>query len=131
MQDQLKSIAVDWSDEAQELLSAAVPNGNILDIKNQVDQGASLFKLSHGDKLIGYYVLRIDRLAQHNEAVIVAAVGVHDFIDLTMTICPVIETQINNCSFIRIHTARPGLVKKLALIGYQPQEFVMRKALNV
>lgn len=126
----LKSVAVAWCDEAERMLLSAVQTCSILDIKGQVENGAQLFKLTQGNVLIGYYVLRVDHLSGHDEGVIVAAAGVHKDIDLTATAVPVIETQFLNCKFLRIHTARAGLVKKLAAIGYEPQEFVMRKQIN-
>ncbi len=35
----------DWSDEAQAMLAEAVPNCSVLDLKQQVDEGAQLFRL--------------------------------------------------------------------------------------
>lgn len=35
----------------------------------------------------------------------------------------------NNCSYIRFHTFRPGLVRKALDIGFLPSEFILRKAL--
>lgn len=130
MTQQIKSELCEWCDEAEQMLLAAANHCSIDDIKNQVFlDDAQLFRVSTGEVLIGYYVLRIDQLFDHSEAVIVAAAGRNELIDLTMTVCPAIENQVVNCKFIRIHTSRPGLIKKLSAIGYAPQEFVMRKAL--
>ena len=127
--ERIKAFNVPWCDEAAEILTAAVEHCHIADLKLQVENGASLFKLTQGDLLIGYYVLRVDTLAEHSEAVLVAGAGKHPEIDLTAAIIPVIEKQFTGCKYIRIHTARAGLVKKLTALGYQPQEFVLRKAL--
>lgn len=120
----------DWCDQAQEMLAAAVPNASVLDIKQQVDdEGAQLFSVSRDGVIIGYYVLRVDYLVEHCEGVIIAATAYGKDIDLTVEVLPSIEQQFKGCKFIRIHTARAGLVKKLAASGYMPLEFVMIKGL--
>lgn len=127
---QLTITAQDWTQHAADLLAAAVPNCSILDIKQQIDdEHAQLFRVDKGFQFIGYYVLRIDYLTEHNEGVIIAAVGKDSSIDLTLEIIPAIEKQFIGCKFLRIHTARPGLVKKLNAIGFNPLEFVMIKGL--
>lgn len=65
------------------------------------------------------------------EFVIVAAAGRADF-DLTSKILPLFEiiAHFNNCQTMRLHTARPGLVKKAEKMDWNFQEFVMRKELK-
>ena len=128
-QEKLISQPVGWSEEAESILAHAVTGGGTENIGRQIAAGAQLFRLTHGNALIGYYVLRVDHLATHSEGVFVAGAGRHPDIDLTATALPIIERQFIGCEYIRIHTARAGLVKKLAGIGYEPLEFVMRKKL--
>lgn len=127
---ELKALNVAWNDEAEDLLKRASHNCDVLDLKNQVEQGASLFELSVDDVLIGYYILRVDHLANWSEAVFVAGAGSHPTIDVTTAAVLLVEKQVIGCKFLRIHTSRPGIVKKIVKLGYQPQEFIMMKELN-
>ena len=121
---------VEWCDEAALMFVDAVDNCHVADLQAQVNSGATLFKVTSNGLLVGYYILRIDEFIAHSEAVLVAGVGNHPVINLTDSIIPVIEKQFIACKYLRIHTARSGLVKKLAHLGYEPQEFVMRKQIN-
>lgn len=128
----LKIDCIEWNDDAQIMLDIPSRNCGVDDIKRQVvNDLASLFKISLNDEIIGYYVLRVDTLAHGNEGVIIAFACNHQKFDMTALIEPVIAKQFKNCISMRMHTARAGLVKKLNELGWQPQEFVMRKALNV
>lgn len=129
MKQELTIAKTPWTPQAQKMLAAAVPNCSVFDLKEQVDNGASLFSLANNSEIIGYYVLRIDHLIEHSEGVIIAAVGNVAELDLTLAALPLIEKQFIGCKYIRIHTARAGLVKKLSAAGYQPLEFVMIKGL--
>lgn len=124
----IKNVA--WCDEAALMFIDAVDNCHVADLKAQVNNGATLFKVTANKSLVGYYILRIDDFIAHSEAVLVAGVGSHPGINLTDSIIPVIEQQFTDCKYLRIHTARSGLVKKLSHLGYEPQEFVMRKQIN-
>jgi hypothetical protein len=128
---QLTLKTASWDLAAQNALAAAVPNCSVLDLKAQIDDdGAQLFTVSNDQKIVAYYVLRIDQLIEHSEGVIIAAAGMCEGVDLTAEVLPVIEKQFIGCKYIRIHTARPGLVKKLTNSGYNPLEFVMIKWLD-
>lgn len=130
-ENKITAVSVRWNREAEKMLTAAVQWCDIADIKRQVlHEGALLFRASHGGALLGYYVLRADKLERGFDGVIVAAAGRHPDFDLTASIVPLIEQQFKDCRAIRIHTARAGLIKKLSGMGYQPQEFVMRKSLS-
>lgn len=131
MNEKLISKCVEWSEEAASVLQKAANHCDILDLKNQVDNGATLWRLAKGKELVGYYILRVEKLATCFEGVLVAAAGNHPDIDLTQVMVPLIERQFKGCDYLRIHTARAGLIKKLTSIGFAPQEFVMRKRLNV
>lgn len=129
MNREIKSEAVEWCEEAEIMLSQAAHNCSIQDLKNQVECGATLFKLTLNDELIGYYILRIDNLNQWSEAVFVAGAGNHQDFDVTTTAVLIAETQVLNCKYLRIHTARAGLAKLISKIGFDVEEIVMRKEL--
>lgn len=126
---QLKTELVQWCDEAEALLKQAAHNCSVLDLKMQYDYGAQLFKLSANGELVGYYLLRIDHLSEWSEAVFVAGAGNHPTLDVTTAAVLVVEKQIHGCRFLRIHTARAGLAKKIAKVGYKPLEMVLMKEL--
>jgi hypothetical protein len=119
-----------WSEKAAQILAGALNDCDIADLKKQVETSADLFEVKKDDELIGFYVLRIDALEKVNEGVIVAGAGVSKDFNIIDTLLPLIEEQFKNCSAIRVHTNRAGLIKKLNKMGYIPQEFVMRKNLN-
>lgn len=128
--EQIKSELVGWSDDAAAMLKNATHNCTIEDLEDQVINGASLFRLTLNDELLGYYILRIDHLKYWSEAVYVAGAGKNTDFDLAKLSVLMAEKQIQHCKCLRIHTARAGMVKKLTQLGYQPQEFIMMKELN-
>lgn len=97
-------------------------------IAAQAENGAPLFRVAADGEAIGYYLLRVDYLPEGAEGVIVAAAGRPGF-DLAEMCLPYIEGQFKGCKSLRVHTARPGLVRKLAGVGWRPMEFVMKKDL--
>lgn len=126
----IKSEAVEWNEEAARLLSRAIHNCDIDDLRIQVENGAALFKLSVGDELAGYYILRIDNLTHWDEAVYVAGAGASTLYDLPKLSIALAQQQVHGCKFLRIHTARAGVVKKMLQMGFKAQEFVLMKELN-
>lgn len=128
-QQQFKSEEISWCDAAAELLATACHDCHIDDLKHQVLNGAILFKLSIDDDLIGYYILRVDHFNHWSEAVFVAGAGNHPKYDITTCAVIIAEKQFTNCKFLRIHTARAGLAKKISKLGYKPLEIVMIKEL--
>lgn len=118
--------AVAWDSLAAVVLSKV---GNPDDYAMQIQAGASLFQVKRGGLEIGLYLLRVDQLANSAEGVLVAAVSHDPHVDLTALVLPVIEKQFIGCRSIRIHTARPGLAKKLSRAGYSAAELVLRKPL--
>lgn len=127
----LKVSAAEWSEEAAQVLAPSVPFGSVHDLAGQVESGAAvLFAVERGGKRVGFYILRIDQTASGAEGVLVAGAGRDDF-DLTANLLPHIETQFHGCRAIRIHTARPGLARKLTTKnGYGAAEMVLRKVLQ-
>lgn len=121
---------VDWSDKAALILAPSVPYASIEDLRAQVEAGAVLFEVKRGADLVGFYILRVDQAPSGAEGVLVAAAA-RDEMDLTAFLLPHIETQFIGCRSVRIHTARPGLAKKLATRGgYGAAEIIMRKVLK-
>jgi hypothetical protein len=130
-QQALKVEPARWGDEAETVLASAVYHVSIGELKSQYKRGAKLFKVSRENgQTVGFYLLRIDKNADGCEGVLVAAAGKDLEFDLTAAVLPVIEGQFIGCAVLRIHTARPGLAKKLAAVGYEPQEIVLRKVLR-
>lgn len=127
----LNVAAVEWCEEAALILAPSVPFGSVDDLREQTKTaGAVLFRVSRGVDLVGYYLLRVDTGASGAEGVLVAAAG-RDGFDLTAHLLPHIESQFLGCNGIRIHTARPGLAKKLTTRnGYGAAELVLRKQLK-
>lgn len=118
-----------WNPVTERFIDSATAHATLDDIKVQVSNGAKLFKVvNQYVETVAAFVLRIDRFAWGNEGVIVAAGGRAE-VDLTMHILPAIECMFNGCKSVRIHTARIGLVKKLAKQNYGGVEYVLRKDL--
>lgn len=126
----------EWCADSERLLGLAMVHATTGDLKFQVESGkALLFQVIREQAgtmpaLVGYYVLRVDETADGCEGVLVAAAGDGAGVDLTEAILPVIEKQFIGCRIIRIHTARPGLAKKLHAAGYNMGEMVLRKRLQ-
>lgn len=77
---------------------------------------------------IGHVALRSEDFDGVRELVIVAGAGALDGVDLIKTLVPLL-CQFGcekGASSVRIHTARPGLERKLSGIGFKRVETVMR-----
>ncbi|HJV24566.1 MAG TPA: hypothetical protein VJ673_02720 [Aromatoleum sp.] len=121
-----------WSDDIAALLAAAESGASLADLRGQIEAGAaSLFEVvRQGDGArLAAYVLRVDRGVCGDEGVVLSAGGRADF-DLFATCMPAIEAQFSNVVAIRMHTARAGLLKKAAALGYRPVEIVLKKQVN-
>jgi hypothetical protein len=116
-----------WGPDAERLLPAALAGATLADLRNQVENGAQLFHICAGAAVVVALVLRVDHTATGSEGVIVAASGGLAGVDLVASCMPAIEAQFSGVSRYRIHTARPGLVRKLAKQGYGPREIVCYK----
>lgn len=120
--------AREWSAADDELIRPALQHANPSEIRFQVEhEGAELWHVEHESEVIAAYVLRVDVGPEGAEGVIVAAGGALAGIDLTAQVLPVIEGMFQGCRAVRIHTARPGMAKKLARQGYQLRELVFSK----
>ena len=133
MENCTKTIEVspsEWCQDAEHWLTQARKDGSLSDWKEQVKNGvARLFLGRCGDEVIGAFVLRIDQRSNGPEGVIVAAAGNMPGVDLVATLLERVERLFVNCVSVRLHTARPGLVRKLSRYGYEPREFVIGRAL--
>lgn len=115
-------------------LMLALQHVGLVGIRAQVEAGARLFTVWHGEdddrKMVGALVLRVDESIEGAEGVIVAAGGRLPGFDFTVDLLPHIETLFRGVRCIRIHTARPGMAAKLAAMGYAPREMVFAKGVN-
>jgi hypothetical protein len=123
--------AATLDEEVTALIAQAVQHASLADIALQVGCGvAKVFRVRDGEQVVMAFVLRVDHLAKGSEGVIVAAGGACDGVDLTATMIPTIERMFVNCKSMRVHTARPGLVKLLVnRFGCQLSEMVLTKGL--
>lgn len=121
---------VEWSADLEALLLAAA-DGDIDEIRLQVGQGAQVFDVRREGKRLAAFVLRVDWLTTGPQGVVVVAAGDGEGIDLTRTVLPHIERMFGpEVKSMRIHTKRPGLVRKLVREGYGKPEWVLTKELN-
>jgi len=113
-----------WSAAAERWLRLAMQHASLHDLKNQVQrQEAMLFHVQGDGELVGAMVLRVEG----TEGVIVSAGGNLPGYDFTLDLLPHVEKLFINVKSVRIHTARPGLAKKLTALGYFPAEMVFVK----
>lgn len=124
--------AAEWAEaDAVALASAFTVSGALEAVAAQVQSGAAcLFHVIDGAAVVGRYVLRVDQLGDSAEGVVVCAWGEWRGGALLPVVLPYIEKQFRGVSALRIHSARPGMIRRLAAIGYQPQEIVMRKEIG-
>jgi len=126
----MRILPADWNPQTERLITLALSgNSTLSDIKAQVTGGAKLFKVWNVYmETVAAFVLRVDRVGNGYQGVIVAAGG-RAGCDLTATLLPAIEKMFIGCQSVRIHTERVGLVKKLARQGYSGAEIVLFKEL--
>ncbi len=123
--EKLTVLSAQWSPEAAELLRPCFTVAGALEqVGCQVESGrAVLFvALAESGAMRAAFVLRVDG----DEGVIVAAVGP---LESLPALLPHMEKRFAGCRAVRVHTARPALVRILRAAGYLPQEFVMRREL--
>ncbi len=119
-------VAASWSEFAQHCLRATGA-AHLPEYYRQYQNGAGLFEVVADGARVGVVLLRIDVLGSGAEGVIVAAAAHVPGVDMTEAVLPAIEGMFRGVDRIRIHTARPGLAKKLNKSGYRAQEVVMVK----
>ncbi len=80
---------------------------------------------------VGTVLVRTEAGDLGKEFVIVAAAGSYEGLDLTAAILPALErlARDEGCVTVRVHTMRPGLVRKLGRMGYATSEIVMRRVI--
>lgn len=120
--------ATAWTAQSEAWIASALATATLDDMKRQTAHGAQLFEVvAANGAIVAAYVLRVDRLACRTVGVVVAAGGALAGIDLTAAIMPHIEKQFFGCDAISLHTARPGLARKLARQGYRTAEIILEK----
>jgi hypothetical protein len=123
---------VDWCAEASALLERAMacdPLATVETLRRAVAVGeAGLIGVYDGARLVGALVLRVDVRELGREGVIVAAAGRLPGVRL-LDLLPHVEGRFRGCRSVRVHTARPGLVRALTRRGYVAREIVMARAL--
>ena len=123
-----------WSGAAAVLLAPAMshePGATVETLERVVGEGGELYGVfAAGAGLVAAYVLRVEQKDAGREGVIVAAGGRLPGYSLIRSILPTIEGQLLDCSWIRAHTARRGVVRELRLAGYSQREIVMAKGIN-
>lgn len=124
--------AEQWSEDAHSLIEWAFPNLSQADaetmrgIKHSVCTGKSTLFIA---RLSGVAVLAYVLTVEGTEGVVTVAAGNVPGVDLTAVVLPEIEKKFIGCESIRIHTARPGLAKKLAKQGYAARQIILVKKL--
>lgn len=124
-----------WTPEIEALIQLAIntnpiATGGIDRIKRQVKNGSELWAVLDDDyEAVGAFVLRIDKSDGINEGVLVVGAGEIEGVDCTYLMLPHIEKMFIGCQSMRIHTNRPGLMKKLTKYGFTASEVILRKAL--
>lgn len=121
----------EWSDAAERLVPLALQHASVEEIRHQVESGlARLYHVEEAGEVRAVFVLRVDHDVDGSEGVVVAAAGGRRGVDLTRALLPHIEALFVGCRAVRIHTARPGMARKLAAMGYVPREVVFGKKIH-
>lgn len=115
----------EWTPFASEQMQRACLHATPEQLQAQHRAGAALFYVMDGEKPVGCYLLRRDG----TEGVVIGAAGDGAGVDLISAILPVIEGQLSDCASIRIHTSRPGMIRRLTHAGYEAREMVLCKVL--
>jgi hypothetical protein len=120
--------AQNWTDCHRAFIATALATATLADIEFQTENGAQLFEVQDdAGQIVAAFVLRVDLLACRTVGVVVAAGGNLPGVDLTAAIMPYIERLFIGIDAITVHTARPGLVRKLAPQGFRPVEIILEK----
>lgn len=119
-----------WTADTDTWLVFAQQHATLSDLREQIGQGAALFHVYQAGKMVGAMILRVDQSASGAEGVVVAAAGRLPGFDFTLDLLPHVERLFHGVKSVRIHTARPGMARKLAASGYTPTEMVFSKAIQ-
>lgn len=121
-----------WSGEVQILMGWAFPQLSAQDQRTvdriilDVTTGAATLFVA---RLSGVAVLAYVLSVEGRQGVVQVAAGSLPGVDLTSVVLPEIEKKFIGCDSVRIHTARPGLAKKLSKQGYAAKEIILVKSL--
>lgn len=114
-----------WSQDAEFWLGRVSQDATLDELKNQSEAGVcQVVYVRRDGRVAGAVLMRIDVTSTGAQGVMVAAAGDLDLMPVCM---PHLEKMFRGVNSIRVHTARPGLVKKLTAMGYKPTEIVLRK----
>jgi len=124
----MRITAAAWTERNRAYIVQALTTATLADIEDQTRNGAQLFEVQDDEgEAVAAFVLRCDRLACRNVGVVVAAGGSLPGVDLTAAIMPYIERMFVGVDAIAVHTARPGLQRKLAPQGFRIKEIILEK----
>lgn len=124
---QISLVPGEWGADAEFWLAKALASATLHDLKRQWQHGAKLYRVMHGLECVGAYLLRVDQTASGPQGVIVAAAAELDGVDMIQTCMPAIEARFCGVRSIRFHTAKPAVARKMARMGYGPQELICVK----
>ncbi|MBZ0105531.1 MAG: hypothetical protein K8H84_07850 [Sulfuricella denitrificans] len=118
-----------WSESVLVQTMDGDPLAGIEAIKADVDRGDSqLFVCFLDGAPVSAYVLRVEQKTHGLEGVIVLAAGRLPGENLISGVLPFVLEQLSFCQAVRVHTNRPGLVKRLTQeFGFHVGETVLRK----
>ena len=124
---ELSLVPGEWGDDAAHWLGRALASATLQDLHKQWLHGAKLYRIMHEGECVGAYLLRVDSTARGQQGVIVAAAAELRGVDMIQTCMPAIEASFCGVSSIRFHTAKPAVARKMARMGYGPQELICVK----
>lgn len=126
--------AIGWNESHARFLAPAIscdPGATVETLKRLVKKRqAQLFEVLAGSYVVACYVLQIEQRDNGAEGVIVAAGGKLQGVSLLRTVLPHIERQFIGCRWLRVETARKGILRELGKYGFQPKQVLMLKELN-
>lgn len=120
-----------WSAVAEYWLKQVDQAATVADLRVMAANGARVIYAVLDGSVVGAGLLRIDLSASGRpQGVIVAAAARVDEIDIIPSLLPAIEALFIGVESIRLHASRPGMVKKMAGLGYSLSELVLEKRVN-
>lgn len=92
----------------------------------------ALFAVTADAEIVGWFVVRVEAMEAADEAVVVAAAGALPGVSLMRSIVPLLDdlAAALGCASLRVHSTRPGMLRELTGLGWQPVETVYRKLLT-
>lgn len=124
---ELSLVPGEWGADAEFWLAKALASATLQDLHKQWQHGAKLYRVMYGPECVGAYLLRVDQTDNGPQGVIVAAAAELQGVDMIQTCMPAIEARFCGVKSIRFHTAKPAVARKMARMGYGPQELICVK----